>query len=365
MRALPNGKTPYEMVTGKKPNLASVQEWGTKVCVHDMSGTKLDGCSQVGFWVGFDEPSNGHHIYWREHRAVTVERSVKFDKHKVLVPISAPIEGEQDNVVSQDDNQHTSQDSDMKATDTIPSPIANPDHLGANFEPTPSKTSKGHSRRVHKPSTYVKDLQSGKFLTTRLPSAPKVPQGLQIPEEEEDKGAVAIERDVGIGGLEYAMAAAMAEAEAYEPRTVEEAKRRSDWPRWKEVIDKELGMLKAAGTWVLMERPNHGLNIIASQWVFCIKRNSASKIEKYKARLVAKGFTQIYSVDYWEMFSPVAKFPTLRLLLAIAARNSWLIKIFDFQSAYFNGELDPDEVIFMEQPPGFVEGNPREMVVRL
>ena len=38
-----NGKTPYEMLYGKKPNLAGLREWGTKVWVHDASGTKLDG----------------------------------------------------------------------------------------------------------------------------------------------------------------------------------------------------------------------------------------------------------------------------------------------------------------------------------
>ena len=38
--ALPNGKTPYEMLYGKKLNLAGLREWGTKVWVHNASGTK-------------------------------------------------------------------------------------------------------------------------------------------------------------------------------------------------------------------------------------------------------------------------------------------------------------------------------------
>ena len=40
-RALLNDKTPYEMLYGKKPNLAGLREWGMKVWVHDASGTKL------------------------------------------------------------------------------------------------------------------------------------------------------------------------------------------------------------------------------------------------------------------------------------------------------------------------------------
>ena len=40
--------------------------------------------------------------------------------------------------------------------------------------------------------------------------------------------------------------------------------------------------------------------------VFRIKKNSAGEIEKYKARLVARGFTQIYGIDYYETYAPVA-----------------------------------------------------------
>src|ERR1700722_10683107 len=59
-RALPNSKTPYEMLYGKKPNLAGLREWGMKVWVHDDSGTKLDGRSRIGRWIGFEEGRNAH-----------------------------------------------------------------------------------------------------------------------------------------------------------------------------------------------------------------------------------------------------------------------------------------------------------------
>ena len=65
-RALENGKTPYEMLTGEKPNLAGLREWGTKVWVHNKNGSKLDGRSKIGRWVGFEEVSDAHRIYWSE-----------------------------------------------------------------------------------------------------------------------------------------------------------------------------------------------------------------------------------------------------------------------------------------------------------
>ena len=57
---LPNGKTPYEMLYSKIPNLAGLRECGMKVQVHDASGMKLDGRSRIGQWIGFEEASNAH-----------------------------------------------------------------------------------------------------------------------------------------------------------------------------------------------------------------------------------------------------------------------------------------------------------------
>ena len=47
--------------------------------------SKLDGQSKVGRWIGFDETSNGHQIYWPEKCSVTVECSVKFVNDDVVI----------------------------------------------------------------------------------------------------------------------------------------------------------------------------------------------------------------------------------------------------------------------------------------
>src|SRR5882762_222356 len=89
-----DGKTPYEAFFGKKPNLTDLHEFGSKVWVHSLGGSKLEGRSDIGRWVGFDEESNGHRIYWPGKRSVSVERSVKFDPDAdVFLPNSALLGG--------------------------------------------------------------------------------------------------------------------------------------------------------------------------------------------------------------------------------------------------------------------------------
>ena len=94
------------------------------------------------------------------------------------------------------------------------------------------------------------------------------------------------------------------------------------------------------------------------QMDFCIKANG-----RYKARLVAKGYTQVQGIDYEETFSPVARYESIRYLLAHAALLNWEIEAMDVQLVYLHGVLE--EEIFMEQPEGFVAKGEENKVCKL
>ena len=58
-------------------------------------------------------------------------------------------------------------------------------------------------------------------------------------------------------------------------------------------------------------------------------------------------------VDYFDTFAPVAKLASICAILAIAASNDLEMHQIDIKGAYLNGELTEQEVIYMQQPPGY------------
>jgi hypothetical protein len=119
---------------------------------------------------------------------------------------------------------------------------------------------------------------------------------------------------------------------------------------WLEAMNSELKSIQENDTWFYAVLPK-GHKAIGLKWVYKVKRDLEGNVIKYKARLVAKGYAQKYGVDYEEVFAPVARLETVKLILALAAQGKWEVHHMDVKSAFLNGELQVE--VYVHQPPGF------------
>ncbi|GJX37159.1 ribonuclease H-like domain, reverse transcriptase, RNA-dependent DNA polymerase [Tanacetum coccineum] len=124
----------------------------------------------------------------------------------------------------------------------------------------------------------------------------------------------------------------------------------------------ELDSINRNNTWELTTLPK-GHKAIGLKWVFKTKKDANGNIIKHRARLVAKGYIQEHGIDFEEVFAPVARMETIRLLLAIAANNKWEVHHLDVKSAFLHGDLK--EEVYVTQPEGFIKREDNGKVYRL
>ncbi|CAI7806973.1 unnamed protein product [Closterium sp. NIES-53] len=121
-------------------------------------------------------------------------------------------------------------------------------------------------------------------------------------------------------------------------------------------VKEEYDSLLENETWELCELPP-GKKAISSKLIFRHKYGPDGELTRYKSRLVAKGFQQTKGKDFDEIFAPVGKGTTLRVMLGMAANRGWRIKQMDITTAFLNGIIL--EELYMLQPEGLDDGSGR------
>ncbi|GAB2289900.1 hypothetical protein Dimus_038074 [Dionaea muscipula] len=131
---------------------------------------------------------------------------------------------------------------------------------------------------------------------------------------------------------------------------------------WAYAMDEEINAINKNRTWELVDLPK-GCKAIGVKWVYKLKKDSDGNVVKQKARLVVKGYNQQPGVDFNEVFAPVARIETVRLLIALAAQFKWKLYQMDFKSAFLNGVLEED--VYVQQPQGYVKQGSENKVLKL
>ncbi|CAI7896105.1 unnamed protein product, partial [Closterium sp. NIES-53] len=149
---------------------------------------------------------------------------------------------------------------------------------------------------------------------------PGVPKALLVQEEEyeEEKGADGEMEQICCFGINL----------PHEPASMEEALSGDDREAWLASREDEFQSHMENETWTLTNLPP-GRKVLDCTWVLRVKTDADGRLERRKTRLVIKGFQQRKGIDFQEVFAPVAKAPTLRLLLAAAAVCGWKVEQMD------------------------------------
>jgi hypothetical protein len=117
---------------------------------------------------------------------------------------------------------------------------------------------------------------------------------------------------------------------------------------WTKAINDELGNIENHDVWLDQEeKPEKLLN---STWIFKTKPSTLSSAEKQKGRLCIQGFMQTYGEDFFEMFAPTRKCPSILALLVLAIDLELPIKQFEVKSAFLFAPLE--EEIHIRTPKG-------------
>src|SRR6266540_2439534 len=132
-------------------------------------------------------------------------------------------------------------------------------------------------------------------------------------------------------------------------------------PDWMIAMQEVLNNFTRNEVWSLVERPKQ--NVIGTKWVFRNKQDENGVVTRNKARLVAQGFTQIEGLDFGETYAPVVRLESIRILTAFATHHNFKLYQMDVKSAFLIAPIQ--ELVFVEQPPGFEDPSMPNHVYKL
>lgn len=305
-------KSPYELWFNKRAEIDSFHVFGSSVYVHvpKEKRKKWDSKTRKGIFVGYEDNTKGYRIYFSENNKIEVARDVEF-----IPRTRNEIENKNEKKCEEKLVKIFESDEENELVEEI-----------ENF--SLEETEEGRNEE---------DVTEPDEDNPRITRVLRDRKNLKLPHRLHDyeTSLVAVE-------------------ELEEPLSFEEAVRGKDSRNWKKAIEDELKALEESGTWKEVNKPDNA-EIIDSRWVFKIKKNEHGELLQYKARLVAKGFQQREGLDLNEIYAPVAKLTTLRVLLVVAANLNLRICQMDVKSAFLYGDIK--ENVYMHIPEGVKNQN--------
>ena len=339
-----NNKTPYEIWFGTPPSLGHLRVFGCTAYRHTPAQTrrKLDRHTEKCRLIGYVEESGSrvYRVYNEASKQVSTTRDVVFEEVAGEPlrqnSLSAEIGEEMDTEEDEDIHTPTPIQEHLTSPSNTTATQADQPKIGSPLPPIDPEEDQNMEGTYDLDTIVVRKPAASSYPNRELHSA-----AVSLPTNRRSQ-RVHEQRDLfGLG----AWPAYLAVTE--EPATLKAALAGEDAAAWRAAWESQLDSLRRNGTWVVDKVPEKG-TVVGCRWLFRRKEDG-----RFKVRLVAKGYSQEPGLDFKETFAPVAKFTTLRVLLALVAENDWELHSMNVKMAFLNGELE--EEIFMEIPEGVEE----------
>ncbi|PKU72844.1 Retrovirus-related Pol polyprotein from transposon TNT 1-94 [Dendrobium catenatum] len=313
-----NFKTPQELWKGKPPSLTHLRVFGCLAYPHQNKG-KLEPRSIKCVFLGYPTGVKGYRLWDLSSPGVKtiISRDVIFNENRLYI--------------SESENKDTT-------ISSIENSDSNKDYYEFEVEPPSNTLSFENPQQSTEPENEPEPVSENNH--DYLLSRDRERRNIKPPSK------------YGYAELiEYALLSAL-EYEDSEPISYKEAVSCKDSENWVKAMQDEYDSLIKNNTWILVNKKENQ-KVVSCKWIYKIKEgNTKNEPNRYKARLVARGYTQKEGIDYSEIFSPVVKHTSIRILMGLVAFFDWELEQLDVKTAFLHGELD--ENIMMAQPEGFV-----------
>ncbi|GKA65283.1 zinc finger, CCHC-type containing protein [Tanacetum coccineum] len=355
--------TPYEAIKQRKPNLENLRVFGciAYAKVPSQHLTKLDDRSTRMVYLGNEQGSKAYRLFDPTTQRICVSRDVKFKENETWDWKDYMSEHTNDEPEWTDfriGNLEVTDERHDQGTQPTEEDNEFPNNNDDDVYASPTRDSPTHSQTPHTPSTRSSEVNSQVTPNISTQSYYQSDNDtIQTINSPSHFDHTPIRGFRTLNDL-YENTEELLLAED-EPKNYKEA---SNDQKWIEAMKAELDSINRNNTWKLTTLPK-GHKAIGLKWVFKTKRDANGNIIKHKARLVAKGYIQEHGIDFEEVFAPVARMETIRLLLAIAANNKWEVHHLDVKSAFLHGDLK--EEVYVTQPEGFIKKQDQGKVYRL
>nr|GFB55583.1 hypothetical protein [Tanacetum cinerariifolium] len=344
-----HGKTPYELLHSKLPDLSFFYVFSS-LCypTNDSENLgKLQPNADIGIFIGYAPTKKAFRIYNRHTRRIVETIHVDFDEMTAMA------------------SEHRS--SGPALNEMTPKAIA-PKAIAPIAEVIPP----GYVDSTSSPSSTMVEQDAPS--TSNSPT-PTETQSSVIPQDVRDDNlnmevahigndplfGVPIREDHPlnniIGQLSRPVSTRLQLHEqtlfcyydafltSVESKTYKEALTQSCWI---EAMQEELNEFKRLEVWELVPRPDQVMVITLK-----VKLDELGGILKNKARFVAHGYRQEEGIDFEESFAPVARIEAIRISLAYAAHKNMVVYQMDVKTVFLNGNLRED--VYVSQLDGFVD----------